>query len=121
MFVEQVRFNPAEPSVVVDLDAHVEIERTDRSRLIEQDIFGLPKVIKPFSLIGFFARRLDQSIVLLVAPAGTIVSTVGYETIEESVRVVVVADPSRPAQVVISTRHCIRVRLRLLLWWLKLI
>ena len=94
MFIEQVRFNPAEPSVVVDLDAHVEIERTDRCRLIEQDIFGLPKVLKPSSLIGFFARRLDQSIVLLVAPTGTIVSAIGYETIEESVGIVVVADPA---------------------------
>ena len=81
MLIEQVRFNPAEPSIVVDLDAHVEIERTDRSRLIEQDIFGLPKVIKPFSLIGFFARRLDQSIVFLVTPTGPIISAISHKAV----------------------------------------
>ena len=102
MLVEQIRFDAAKFLAIIDLNAHIIIEGTDRCSLIEKDIFGLVENLRTLAVVWFQRRGGHQIVVPLVTPAGTVIAAAGDETVNESVRIIVVADPTGPREIIVK-------------------
>src|ERR1700722_12926733 len=93
MVVQEVWFDTAELSAVVDLNPDVIEKRTNGGSLIEKYIFRPLKQLQPLGVVWFQCGGRYQIVVLFTSPAGSIVSAPGYETINEGIGIVVIANP----------------------------
>src|SRR5215471_2406188 len=115
MFVEEVGFYASESLPVVDLDTHIKVKRTDRSILIQQNVFCAAKDFQTTRLVGFQRRIGHKFVVLGVRPSRSVVTSTADEAVDKGIWIVVVADPAGAREVVVQTPQGVEVNLPLLL------
>ena len=93
MFVEQVGLDAAQALSIVELDAHVVIQRTNGRFIRHQDAFGFAKDLVALAGINLARGGGDQAILFLLAPARSIVPAIRDEHIEEGIWIIVVSHP----------------------------
>ena len=111
MLVEDVSGNPAEFVRIVELDADVEIKRTHRHLLADEQFFRLAQDLIPLLRIGLRRGIGDQFVVTRIAPARAVVAAARDKHVEKGIRIRIVADPAGPCDVIIKPAHRIEVDL----------
>src|SRR3954469_21814397 len=95
MLVEQILKNPGHSFRIEIVEARVKIDGNNRRCFPGQQRFGLLKKLSAFVRVFLKAGLPHQGIISRAFPSRPIVAAVAGEQIEESVRVVVVANPAR--------------------------
>ena len=102
MFVEEIGIDAAEFGGIVELDPDEVIEWADGGIFGDENVFGLAEDGVAFLEIDLFGGIGDEFVVEEVGPAGAIIAAPGDEHIEESIGVVIIADPSGAGEIVIE-------------------
>ena len=94
MFAEEVRFDASELLAVIDLDAHVKVQRTDGSapgsaKCLQPGLGFADALCSPIRL-----QRGNKFVILCVTPSRSVVTSAADGAVDKRVWIAVIANPA---------------------------